>query len=338
VNDLPISDERIEELAAGLSPEARVLLDRIIMNGELEPELRQRPEAFVGDFEVLTEGDREKFDLIFKEIGKASESRIERLDYEADLGERGHMDVERATELDPSLSDDCTFGEAAAVIKAHGEVPLITDEEMNVVVEVPPSKEELDAMDWVWIPESEIEVDENGIPTRKAAQFGFGLKDPETHELMKLYPLQVEAMRALASKLPYREFIEGYLDEIPNLKREYLKLWDEGRDVMEIAGIDREEFAREMTSKNLREAYLLSLVGMVRDYPRAPQGIIDFCHERDTRAARRYKMWTTEQTMALIKQVEEEIIEEGIYETFIGEDGVEYIRPGPNYEGRLKDE
>jgi hypothetical protein len=338
VNDLPISDERIEELAAALSAEARDLLDRIVANEKLDPELRQRPEEFVEDFETLGADDRQQLNVIFGEIQEASARRIEHYDYLEDLGQRGARDVERAGEFDPSLPDDPSFGEAAAVIKAHGETPLVSEEEMWTVIEVGPSEEEIDAMDWISIPRSEMDVDENGIPTRKAAQFGFGLKDPETHELMKLYPLQVEAMRALASKLPYREFIEGYLDEIPNLKREYLKLWDEGRDVMEIAGIDREEFAREMTSKNLREAYLLSLVGMVRDYPRAPQGIIDFYRGRETRAARRYKKWTEEKTMALIKQVEEEMIEEGIYEMFIGEDGVEYIRPGPNYEGRLKDE
>jgi hypothetical protein len=101
---------------------------------------------------------------------------------------------------------------------------------------------------------------------------------------------------------------------------------------MEIAGIDREEFAREMTIKNMQEAYLVSLAKTVRDYPSAPQGIIDFCHERDTRAARRYKKWTEEQTFEIVRGVAEQMIEAGIFEKFTGEDGVEYVRPGPNYE------
>jgi Crp-like helix-turn-helix domain len=165
---------------------------------------------------------------------------------------------------------------------------------MNVVVEIAPPEEAIDAMGWIKIPESEVETDENGIPTGKAAEYGFGLRDPETDEIIRLYPVHVEAMRAIASKFPFREFIEGYLDEIPNLKRGYLTLFDERRDYMEMVGIDREEFARDITSSNLREIYLLTLARMAKEYPRGPRGIIDFYRDRETRAARRFKKWMAE--------------------------------------------
>jgi hypothetical protein len=330
--ELPISDERLEELSAGLSDEARVVLDRLVANQELDPELRQHPDTFADDLDALVDDDKEKLDVVFTEILKGYARRVRRDEAEMELFERGMKDVERAGELDPSLSDNPTLGEAAAVLQAHGETPLLSEEEMNVVVEIAPPEEAIDAMGWIKMPESEVETDENGIPTRKAAEYGFGLREPETGEIIRLYPLHAEAMRAIASRISFREFIEGYLDEIPNLKREYLKLFDEGSHYMEMVGIDREEFARDMTSNNLRDAYLLTLARMAKEYPRGPRGIIDFYRDRETRAARRYKKWTQERTREVVTEVAEQMIEAGIFVKFTGEDGVEYLRRGPNYE------
>jgi hypothetical protein len=87
-----------------------------------------------------------------------------------------------------------------------------------------------------------------------------------------------------------------------------------------------------MTSSNLREIYLLTLARMAKEYPRGPRGIIDFYRDRETRAARRFKKWIQERTREVVTDVAEQMIEAGIFEKCTGEDGVEYLRLGPNYE------
>jgi hypothetical protein len=112
--ELPISDERLEELSAGLSDEAREVLDRLVANQELDPELRQHPDTFADDLDPLVDDDKEKLDVVFTEILKGYARRVRRDEAEMELFERGMKDVERAGELDPSLSDNPTLGEAAA--------------------------------------------------------------------------------------------------------------------------------------------------------------------------------------------------------------------------------
>jgi hypothetical protein len=151
-----------------LSPEARELLDRIVANDELDPESRQPAEAFAEDIEALPEEDWEQLSTISQEFIKGRERRIKRSEAETDISERALRMIERAQELDPSLAGECTLGQAAAVLNAHGEplASLLSEEEMNVEMEVPPPEKDTD---WVAVPASEIPTDENGIPTRKAA-------------------------------------------------------------------------------------------------------------------------------------------------------------------------
>jgi hypothetical protein len=320
---LPISAERLARLTEGLSDEARTIWERIQANDNLPVEMRQAPEEITDGFDELPAEQKQRLLFAITEVQKAHERRMREHEAQADLAEKLIEAFERARELDPSLTRDATTTDVIAVLKAHGEPLPISEDELNVMIEVPPPLED---MEWVSVPESEIPTDENGIPTRAASKDGYGIKTAEG-EIIKLYPRQVAAMRALARRQPYREFIADHLDKAAEMKREFLE------EIGEWAGPERERFAEMAVSTVLTNSYQQVLAMMVKEYPHDPQGIIDACRERDTKAARRYKKWTVDQTMReIVKGVEAEAIEAGAIEVIVGGDGKEYLRKGPKYE------
>jgi hypothetical protein len=331
-HESPISPEELARLTEGLSNEARTIWERMQANLELLDEMRQASEEIMDGFDVLPGEQQQRLLYAIEEHKKASERKIREAEAQADLSERLMAAFERARELDPSLSTDSTTTDVIAVLKAYGEPLPISEDELNAMIEVPPPLEDLE---WVAVPASEIPTDKNGIPTRAASKDGFGIPVPdetgEVGEVIKLYPRQVEAMRALASRQPYREFVEDHLDKATEMKREFLE------DMGDWAGPEREgfreQFAQMAVSKVLTHSYQQALAMRVKAYPYDPQGIIDACKERDTKAARKYKDWVTDQVMRqMVDEQAERLLDEGIFIREVGGDGQEYIRKGPNYE------
>jgi hypothetical protein len=113
------------------------------------------------------------------------------------------------------------------------------------------------------------------------------------------------------------------------------------RVALEAAGEDPERMAEQLVNKTLQDTYLQSLAMMVQEYPHGPQGIIDYYRDRETKAGLRYKRWMDEKTEALVKglgrKMTDEMIEKGVYELVIGEDGKEYLKLGPNYEAYYRE-
>ena len=108
---------------------------------------------------------------------------------------------------------------------------------------------------------------------------------------------------------------------------------DDAQMVAERYGLtDLEAVASQMVSQTAHEAYLASLAKMAKNAP-DPRGVIDYYKGRDTKAARRYKEWTAEEFVkGQTEEVLQEAVDAGAYEIFVGDDGKEYIKKGPNYE------
>jgi hypothetical protein len=331
---LPISEERLEELAEGLSPDARAIMDRAVANAELPPELRQDLPEILEGIDELSEEENARLTAVFAEVEKAYARRIRESEAVVDMSERMQAVFERAVELDDSLGKGSTLEDAVRVLREHGERVPFTEEEMHVEIAVPAGLEEAD---WIAIPESEIPTDENGIPTERAARHGVGFEDGDGN-VVKLYPLQVEAMRAISKKIPFKKHVEEMLEDLAELKREHLvdlrELADASgehgeQSVAEGLGVTSlDEAAGRLVSNSAHQAYLAVLAQMVKDAPDA-RGIIDFYEGRETKSAKRFKDWTVKR---VVEENMEEMIEEGIFESVVGADGKEYIKPGPNYE------
>jgi hypothetical protein len=327
--ELPISRERLERLCEDLSPEARLIMHRWVANLELEEELQQTPEEVLEGFEDLPQSEKDRILAVSKEIGKGYERRMRENEAYVGLSRRAMGVHKRAAELDDSITDDSTTGECIAVLKAHGESVPFSEEELELEIEVPPDIEDED-IEWVAIPESEMPTDANGIPTRAAAKDGFAVEDPDG-SLIKLYPMQVEAMRAVGKKLPYKSFIEEELEDLTAHKR------DVAGELRELDVYDEkeiEELSSQMVSAISHRAYLYSLAAMVKATPGSLlRRMIDFYKDRDTKAAGNYKKWLGEHAARdVVKDVLGELVEEGVFEAKQGDDGKRYLRPGPNFE------
>ena len=70
-------------------------------------------------------------------FAEAYDARIRESQGWADLDRQLAALILRARELDPSLRAGATLGEAIAVLKRHGEPAGISDEVLEMVVEVP---------------------------------------------------------------------------------------------------------------------------------------------------------------------------------------------------------
>jgi hypothetical protein len=115
------------------------------------------------------------------------------------------------------------------------------------------------------------------------------------------------------------------------MKRMWLGEIESHSDINELLEFSPEQMARQMVSKMLSEAYVHGLASWAKAAP-DPRGMADYYRGRYTKAARRYEKWQEEQALEAVKEVEEQLIEQGVYELVIGEDGREYLKKGSNYE------
>ena len=122
---------RIGEARRQLSPEGVAVLERVIADesGDLE--------SIVAAMEALPASDRHVLVGISRLFGEAYDARIRESQGWADLHRHLAALIVRARELDPSLRAGATLSEAIVVLKRHGEPLGISDEVLEMVVEMP---------------------------------------------------------------------------------------------------------------------------------------------------------------------------------------------------------
>jgi hypothetical protein len=127
-NEVP---RRIGEARRQLSPEGVAVLERVIADesGDLE--------GIIAAIESLPASDRHVLVGISRFFAEAYDARIRESQGWADLHRHLAGLIVRARELDPSLRADATLGEAIVVLKRHGEPLGISDEVLEMTVEMP---------------------------------------------------------------------------------------------------------------------------------------------------------------------------------------------------------
>jgi hypothetical protein len=122
---------RIGEARRQLSPEGVAVLERIIADesGDLE--------AIIAAMELLPAPDRKVLVGISKYFAEAYDARIRESQGWVDLHRQLAGLIVRARELDPSLGEGATLGEAIVVLKRHGESLGISDEVLEMTIEMP---------------------------------------------------------------------------------------------------------------------------------------------------------------------------------------------------------
>jgi hypothetical protein len=122
---------RIGEARRQLSPEGVAVLERVIADksGDLE-------EVIVA-MESLPASDRHVLVSISRFFAEAYDARIRESQVWTDLHRHLAALIVRARELDPSLGEGATLGEAIVVLKRHGEPLGISDEVLEMTVEMP---------------------------------------------------------------------------------------------------------------------------------------------------------------------------------------------------------
>jgi hypothetical protein len=191
-----------------------------------------------------------------------------------------------------------------------------------------------EVLGWLAMTESEVNADENGVPSSMAARDGIGLRVGDDDEVIRLSSTQVRAMRVLGKQFPLARYIDDHLEEMNAMKEEMQAEHEDDRKAFEDAGVPFEEAIGKLVMQSTMDYYLLGLAGWVQAAPSVP-GLIDHYKGRNSRAARLYKEWEEEQASAkvsaLVKETGDRLIEEGVFESVVI-DGVEYLRYGPNYE------
>jgi hypothetical protein len=121
---------RIGEARQQLSPEGVEVLERILsQEGD--------PEDIVVAMKALPVREPSMLLGISNLLTEAYEERAREHQGWADLHLQMARLIERARELDPSLGDDATTEEAVAVLRRHGEPLGVSDEVLEMIVEVP---------------------------------------------------------------------------------------------------------------------------------------------------------------------------------------------------------
>ena len=121
---------RIGEARRQLSPEGVAVLEGIIAEtGDLED--------VIAAMESLPASDRRVLVGVSRFFAEAYDARMRGSQGWADLRRHLAALILRARELDPSLRAGATLGEAIVVLKRHDEPLGISDEVLEIVVEVP---------------------------------------------------------------------------------------------------------------------------------------------------------------------------------------------------------
>lgn len=340
-----MSNERIQRLMdeKGLSDEARRVVELVVANLALDLEDRLEPEE-LGIFEAmdeLSDEDRAGVGAVFEELMKGKMREVKEGEAFIELAERVEQMRDIVEEKYPDLdTTGMTMGQIFRFLEEAGEELPITEDELNIQMELPEKLaiEEADKageVDWITIPSFEMPVDEHGIPTGKAASRGFGQPYPPGSEkdFRKVYPRQVAAMRAIASDISFRDYVEEQVDEIIAMVEHFTDA------AMEAEAFDSRAQARDMAKDKVNKIahtnYLHSLAAVVQEYPGAPDDIVAFYRDETSRAANRYERYLYEQMNkdvvheylhGEVRKLIEQDAKEGLIEIFIGEDGKEYIR------------
>src|SRR5215210_3440432 len=126
-NEVP---RRIDESRRQLSPEGVVVLEGIIAGtGSLED--------VIVAMESLPASDRRMLVALSRFFAEAYDARIRESEGWAGLQRHMAALIVRARELDPSLRAGATLGEAIVVLKRHGEPLGISDEVLEIAIEMP---------------------------------------------------------------------------------------------------------------------------------------------------------------------------------------------------------
>jgi hypothetical protein len=121
---------RIGEVRHQLSPESVAVLEGIIdESGSLED--------VIAAMESLPSSDRHVLVSLSRFFAEAYDARMRESKGWAGLQRHLAGLIVRARELEPSLRDGATLGEALVVLKRHGEPLGVSDEILEIAVEMP---------------------------------------------------------------------------------------------------------------------------------------------------------------------------------------------------------
>jgi hypothetical protein len=136
----------VEKAYERLSPEGVELLDEVLDLNAPATHGKKRTKAvdeayFEERFSVLPEWDFTAIVAIIRRLRDAFGAALDQAVGERDLLKQGYSVFARAQELDPEFAargDAVTMEEAIAVLEAHGVRPGISDEVLEMTVEVRP--------------------------------------------------------------------------------------------------------------------------------------------------------------------------------------------------------
>jgi hypothetical protein len=121
---------RIAQARRQLSPEGVAVLEGIMAEtGDLE--------EVIAAMESLPASDRRVLVGVSRFFAEAYDARMREGQGWADLHRKLAALIVRARELEPTLRADATLGEAIVVLKRHGEPLGISDEVLEIALEMP---------------------------------------------------------------------------------------------------------------------------------------------------------------------------------------------------------
>jgi hypothetical protein len=121
---------RVGEARRQLSPEGEEVLERILVQ-------QDDPDNIAAAMERLPAPEASVLAGIAELLGEAYEASAQEQQGLVGLHLQLVALIERARVLDPSLRDDATTGEAVAVLRRHGEPLGVSDEVLEMIVEMP---------------------------------------------------------------------------------------------------------------------------------------------------------------------------------------------------------
>jgi hypothetical protein len=324
----------LAEVIESLSADARDAWERLQELHEQGGDLEDHKDEVVAIIEPLYPSAREELTHVRELKARFLKANAEEHQGMASLHKQMMGLFYKAWELDPSLPKDATTSDAIEVLKRCGVRPGVSEELLEMEMEVPTSPEE---GEYVVMPIEEMDVDENGIPTARAVPDGFAIRGGEEHEDIYLDRKEAEATRLLAKDIPYSRFLEEHAVDAEELRQEFV---DALFPTVTYSVEETQQLANEMVTGMMQKIYLQSLATVVKAEPDV-QGMIDHLTGKDTAAGRSYKHRIL---MAVMGEVMDEYIEEAVDDGEIirevGEDGREIRRFNenhPKYQRKLRE-